>query len=154
MDSLQLFRLNRALLNNIAVVCYDRMISDVSSLHLQSLGLPESAAICSVKINKQMKRYVQTNTGKSTNFYQHSEAYMKGWEGQGKTSSPPNWLFQSSMLLKSLEEQCKGLYLTNVDGKYESKRAEGYVDDCNAVTADQKTQKLTHWRQFKKGCGI
>eukprot|EP00957_Ditylum_brightwellii_P055499 4205587-Ditylum_brightwellii.AAC.1 len=66
---------------------------------------------------------------------------MKGSKGQGKTSSPPNWLFQSSTLLKSLEDQCGGLYITSVDGKYESSRvAEGYVDDCDAVTADQRTQ--------------
>eukprot|EP00957_Ditylum_brightwellii_P096627 7359223-Ditylum_brightwellii.AAC.1 len=66
---------------------------------------------------------------------------MKGGEGQGKTSSLPNWLFQSSTLLKSLEDQCKGLYITSVDGKYVSNRvAEGYVDDCDAVTVDQQTQ--------------
>eukprot|EP00957_Ditylum_brightwellii_P029567 2234119-Ditylum_brightwellii.AAC.1 len=106
MDSLQLFRPIGALLNNDAVACCDMMIPAVSSLHLQSLGLPQSAAICSVEINKQMKHYVQTNAGESTNFYQYSEAYMKGGEGQGKTSSPPNWLFQSSTLLKSLEKQC------------------------------------------------
>eukprot|EP00957_Ditylum_brightwellii_P146687 11166125-Ditylum_brightwellii.AAC.1 len=45
MDSLQLFRLNGALLNNNVVACYDRMIPAASSLYLQSLGLPESAAI-------------------------------------------------------------------------------------------------------------
>eukprot|EP00957_Ditylum_brightwellii_P085559 6507818-Ditylum_brightwellii.AAC.2 len=94
MDSLQLFRLNRALLNNDAVACYVRMIPAVLSLHLQSLGLPESAAICSVKINKQMKHYAQTNAGESSEFYQHTRGYMKDGKGQGKTSSPPNWLFQ------------------------------------------------------------
>eukprot|EP00957_Ditylum_brightwellii_P134186 10230428-Ditylum_brightwellii.AAC.2 len=122
MDSLRLFRLNGTLLNNDVVVCYYRMIPAVSSLHLQSLGLPESATICSIKINKQMKHYVCTNAGESTEFYQHLEDYMKGGEGQGKTSSPPNWLFQSSTLLKSLEEQCDGLHLTSVDRKFESKQ--------------------------------
>eukprot|EP00957_Ditylum_brightwellii_P060488 4592815-Ditylum_brightwellii.AAC.1 len=34
---------------------------------------------------------------------------MKGGEGQGKTSSPPNCLFTNSTLLNSLEEQCTGL---------------------------------------------
>eukprot|EP00957_Ditylum_brightwellii_P030229 2288515-Ditylum_brightwellii.AAC.1 len=87
-----------------------------------------------------MKHHVQTNTGESTKCYQHSEEYMKGGEGQGKISSPPNWLFQSSMLLNSLEKQCTSLYLTSVDKKYVSECvAEGYVDDTNAVTADQCT---------------
>eukprot|EP00957_Ditylum_brightwellii_P135611 10341042-Ditylum_brightwellii.AAC.1 len=43
MDCFCLFRLNRAILNNDATVCYNRMIPEVTSLHLQSLGLPEEA---------------------------------------------------------------------------------------------------------------
>eukprot|EP00957_Ditylum_brightwellii_P123359 9406123-Ditylum_brightwellii.AAC.1 len=91
MDSLRLFRLNGVLLNNNAVACYDQMIS-------------------------AMKHYIQTSTGESSEFYQHTEEYMKRGKGQGKTSSLPNWLFQSSTLLNSLEVQCEGLYMTSVDG--------------------------------------
>eukprot|EP00957_Ditylum_brightwellii_P064967 4928442-Ditylum_brightwellii.AAC.2 len=104
MDSLRLFCLNVGLLNNDAVVCYDRMISAVSSLHLQSLGLPELAVKCSIQINKKMKHFFKKNAGKSKDFYQHTEEYMKGGEGQGKTSSLTNWLFQSSTLLTSLDK--------------------------------------------------
>eukprot|EP00957_Ditylum_brightwellii_P045596 3457856-Ditylum_brightwellii.AAC.1 len=57
MDLLWLFRLNGALLNNDAVACYDRMIPALSSLHLQSLGLPELAATCSVQLNKRMRHH-------------------------------------------------------------------------------------------------
>eukprot|EP00957_Ditylum_brightwellii_P083182 6324892-Ditylum_brightwellii.AAC.1 len=89
-----------------------------------------------------MKHYVRTSAGKSSEYYQHSENYMKGGQGQGKTSSPPNWLFQSLTLLKSLEEQCTGLYLTSIDKQYVSQQvAEGYVDDCDAGMADQRTQQ-------------
>eukprot|EP00957_Ditylum_brightwellii_P170630 12988119-Ditylum_brightwellii.AAC.1 len=94
MDSLRLFHLNGGLLNNNAVACYDRMIPALSSLHMQSLGLPEMAATCSVQLNKRMKHYGQTSAGESTEYYQHTEDFMKAGEGQGKTSSPPNWLFQ------------------------------------------------------------
>eukprot|EP00957_Ditylum_brightwellii_P064582 4900739-Ditylum_brightwellii.AAC.1 len=142
MDLLRLFRLNGALLNNDAVACYDRMMLALSSLHLQSLGLPELAATCSVKLNKRMKHHVRTSAGESVEHYQHTEDYMKAGEGQGKTSSPLNWLFQSSTFLKSLENQCSGLYLASVDKKYVSACvAEGYVDDCDAGTADQRTQQ-------------
>eukprot|EP00957_Ditylum_brightwellii_P087866 6691353-Ditylum_brightwellii.AAC.1 len=57
MDLLRLFRLNGALLNNDAVACYDRMIPALSSLYLQSLGLPELAATCSVQLNKRMRHH-------------------------------------------------------------------------------------------------
>eukprot|EP00957_Ditylum_brightwellii_P084959 6460520-Ditylum_brightwellii.AAC.1 len=117
------------------------MIQTLSSLHLQNLGLPDSAAVFIVQLNKKMKNYAQSSTRESSEYYQHSEEYTKGGKGQGKTSSPPNWLFQSSTLLKSLKEQCTGLYLTSVDQKYVSKQvAEGYVDDCDARTADQQAQ--------------
>eukprot|EP00957_Ditylum_brightwellii_P024595 1857760-Ditylum_brightwellii.AAC.1 len=89
-----------------------------------------------------MKHFVRTSTGESTKYYQHSEAYIKGSRGQGKTYSPPNWLFQSSTLLKLLEERCTGLYITSVDKKYVTEQfAEGYVDDYDAGTADQQTQQ-------------
>eukprot|EP00957_Ditylum_brightwellii_P068425 5195148-Ditylum_brightwellii.AAC.1 len=90
-----------------------------------------------------MKHHVRTNVGESVEFYQHSEVYMKGGKGQGKISSPPNWLFQSSTLFNSLEVQCEALYLTSVDGKYVSKwMVEDYVDDCNAAIANQRTQAV------------
>eukprot|EP00957_Ditylum_brightwellii_P065077 4936012-Ditylum_brightwellii.AAC.1 len=66
MDLLHLFCLNGGLLNNNAVACYDRMIPALSSLHLQNLGLPETAAKCSVQLNKKMKHYVRTNASKSS----------------------------------------------------------------------------------------
>eukprot|EP00957_Ditylum_brightwellii_P064782 4915810-Ditylum_brightwellii.AAC.1 len=89
-----------------------------------------------------MKHFVCTSAGESTEYYQHSQTHMKGGEGQGKTSSPPNWLFQSSTLLKLLEEQCTSLYITSVDKKYETEQgAEGYADNCDAGTADQQTEQ-------------
>eukprot|EP00957_Ditylum_brightwellii_P168597 12832769-Ditylum_brightwellii.AAC.1 len=89
-----------------------------------------------------MRHHVRTSAGESAESYQHTEDYMKAGKGQGKTSFPSNWLLQCSTLLKSLEDQCSGLYLTSVDGKYVSERvAEGYVDECDAGTADQQTQQ-------------
>eukprot|EP00957_Ditylum_brightwellii_P006007 455575-Ditylum_brightwellii.AAC.1 len=102
-----------------------------------------------------MKHYMCTNAGESTEFYQHLEDYMKGGEGQGERSSPSNWLFQSSTFLKSLEVQCNVLYLTSVDRKYESKQvAEGYVDDCDAVTADQQIQEGDMPEMIQEKCNM
>eukprot|EP00957_Ditylum_brightwellii_P184577 14057768-Ditylum_brightwellii.AAC.1 len=63
MGCICLFRLNGAILNNDASTCYDRMIPEVSSVHLQSLGLPDNATNCSVLINKNMKRSIKTTAG-------------------------------------------------------------------------------------------
>eukprot|EP00957_Ditylum_brightwellii_P183689 13991165-Ditylum_brightwellii.AAC.1 len=60
LDCFQLFRLNGAILNNNATACYDCMIPEVSSLNLQSLGLPETADKCSVLLNHNMRHYIKT----------------------------------------------------------------------------------------------
>eukprot|EP00957_Ditylum_brightwellii_P125799 9590237-Ditylum_brightwellii.AAC.1 len=57
MDCFRLFCLNRAILNNDAVACYDHMIPEVSSIHIQSLGLPKEAAKCSVLVNHKMQHH-------------------------------------------------------------------------------------------------
>eukprot|EP00957_Ditylum_brightwellii_P138409 10549555-Ditylum_brightwellii.AAC.1 len=62
-DCLKLFCLNSAILNNDATACYVHMIPELSSLHLQSLGLPEKAAKCSVLLNHGMKHHVKTQAG-------------------------------------------------------------------------------------------
>eukprot|EP00957_Ditylum_brightwellii_P204429 15339215-Ditylum_brightwellii.AAC.1 len=59
MDTLRIFRLNGALLNNDAVACYDRMIPELTSVHLQRLGLPAPAAQCSVKLNYDMRHNIK-----------------------------------------------------------------------------------------------
>eukprot|EP00957_Ditylum_brightwellii_P047531 3610259-Ditylum_brightwellii.AAC.1 len=59
MNSLCLLQINGAVLNNDAKACYHRMIPEVTSLHLQSLGLPPAAIKCSVLLNKNMSHFVK-----------------------------------------------------------------------------------------------
>eukprot|EP00957_Ditylum_brightwellii_P160912 12250978-Ditylum_brightwellii.AAC.1 len=102
MDCLRLFRLNGAVLNNDAMACYNQMIHEVTALHLQSLGLLSAVTKCSVLLNHNMTHYVKTSEGVSNNHYKHTLEYGKFGEGQGKASSPSNWLFQSSTILNAL----------------------------------------------------
>eukprot|EP00957_Ditylum_brightwellii_P067529 5126410-Ditylum_brightwellii.AAC.1 len=59
MDSLCLFQLNGAVLNNDTKACYDRKIPEVTSLYLQNLGLHPAAIKCSVLLNKNMSHFVK-----------------------------------------------------------------------------------------------
>eukprot|EP00957_Ditylum_brightwellii_P183182 13953204-Ditylum_brightwellii.AAC.1 len=90
MDCLRLFRLNGAVLNNNAMACYDRMIPEMTALHLQSLGLPRKATKCSVLLNYNMTYYIKTPKGVSTDHYKHTSEYGKFGEGQGKASTLSN----------------------------------------------------------------
>eukprot|EP00957_Ditylum_brightwellii_P010651 806401-Ditylum_brightwellii.AAC.1 len=91
MDCFRLFCLNRDILNNDAMACYDQMIPEVTSLHLQSLGLPEEAAKCSVLLNHNMRHHVKTTAGVPSEHYMHKPGNVKYGEGQGKTSFASNW---------------------------------------------------------------
>ena len=140
-DSICLLRLNGAILNNGAVACYDRMIPECTALHLRSLGLPEPATKSSVLLNHNMQHHVKTAHDISKTSYRHTRRYRKFGEGQGKTSSPSNWLFTSSTLLNALHSLCTGLFITSICKKFVSKRvAEAYVDDSDCTLADQRTQ--------------
>eukprot|EP00957_Ditylum_brightwellii_P135747 10352068-Ditylum_brightwellii.AAC.1 len=71
MDCFRLLRLNGTILNNDAAACNDRMIPEVSSIHLQSLGLPKEAAKCSVK------HHIKTTAGVSAANYKHEPGSEK-----------------------------------------------------------------------------
>eukprot|EP00957_Ditylum_brightwellii_P075663 5750041-Ditylum_brightwellii.AAC.2 len=77
MDSISLFHLNSAVLNNDTKACYDRTIPEITSLHLQSLGLPPAAIKCSVFLNKNMSHFVKMSEGLLTESYKHTDAFAK-----------------------------------------------------------------------------
>eukprot|EP00957_Ditylum_brightwellii_P144567 11012200-Ditylum_brightwellii.AAC.1 len=66
------------------MACYDRMIPEVTLIHLQSLGLPEEAVKCSVVLNHNMCHHVKTTAGVSREHYRHKPENKKYGEGQGK----------------------------------------------------------------------
>eukprot|EP00957_Ditylum_brightwellii_P208622 15358271-Ditylum_brightwellii.AAC.1 len=132
MDCFRLFHLNRAIINNDATACYDQMIPEVSSLHLQSLGLPEEAVKCSVLLNHNMRHHVKSTAGVSSEYYRHKHGNEKHREGQGKTFSPSNWLFQMSTMLGALHHLVLGINMFSVCKQYvEDCVAESFNDDAD-----------------------
>eukprot|EP00957_Ditylum_brightwellii_P172058 13099058-Ditylum_brightwellii.AAC.1 len=66
MDCMQLFQLSRAVLSNDAESSHNRMIPEVTAMHLQALGLPQQHATeTSVLFNHNAKHYVKTAAGVS-----------------------------------------------------------------------------------------
>eukprot|EP00957_Ditylum_brightwellii_P172591 13138808-Ditylum_brightwellii.AAC.1 len=72
-----LFCLNGAIFKNNAMSCYDQMIPEVTSLHLQSLGLPEEAVKCSMLLNHNMHHHIKTTAGVSSEHYRHEPGNKK-----------------------------------------------------------------------------
>eukprot|EP00957_Ditylum_brightwellii_P042865 3244402-Ditylum_brightwellii.AAC.1 len=82
MDSVCLFHLNGALLNNNAVACYNGMIPELTSVHLQSLGLPPNASKYSVKLNQDTQHHIKPTTGIANTYYSYSTEHPKYGKGQ------------------------------------------------------------------------
>eukprot|EP00957_Ditylum_brightwellii_P172294 13116311-Ditylum_brightwellii.AAC.1 len=82
-----------------------------------------------------MCHHVKTTAGITEDYYSHTTEIPKFGEGQGKASSPPNWLFLSSTLLAALHALCSSVFLLSISKRFTSKRvAESYVDDTDAIT--------------------
>eukprot|EP00957_Ditylum_brightwellii_P167279 12733965-Ditylum_brightwellii.AAC.1 len=141
-DLLRSYCLNGAIANNNATSCYNCMIQEVTDIHLQGLGLPKKATWCSVQINKQMRHHAKTSHGITTDLYTHRNTYAKYGKGQGETSSPANWIFQSSTILAALHALASGIVLCSTCGWLTSKQtAESYVDNTDCTYCGQTKQQ-------------
>eukprot|EP00957_Ditylum_brightwellii_P097145 7398290-Ditylum_brightwellii.AAC.1 len=80
--------------------------------------------------------------GVSREHYRHEPGNKKYGEGQGKTSSPSNWLFQTSTMLGTLNWLVLGINMFNVCKQYvENCVAESFVDDTDCTYLDQQDQQ-------------
>eukprot|EP00957_Ditylum_brightwellii_P129259 9860246-Ditylum_brightwellii.AAC.1 len=85
-----------------------------------------------------MKHFVKKNAGITEEFYKHEPTNKKFGQGQGETSSPFNWFFQSSTLFNALNYLCAGIHLFSVCWKFVEKHvAEAYVNDADCTYVDQ-----------------
>eukprot|EP00957_Ditylum_brightwellii_P072602 5517295-Ditylum_brightwellii.AAC.1 len=106
------------------------MIPELTAVHLQALGLPNNATTTSVKLNQKAKHHIKTTADVTDTFYQSTPDCSSFGEGQGKGSSPSNWLFTVSTLLAALHQLCTGVKLFTVFWNKKAERvADAYFDD-------------------------
>eukprot|EP00957_Ditylum_brightwellii_P016348 1229213-Ditylum_brightwellii.AAC.1 len=70
MDCIRLLRLNGAILNNDAAACYNRMVPELTTVHLKALGLPDNATKTSVLLNHRAKHHIKTTASVTEEYYQ------------------------------------------------------------------------------------
>eukprot|EP00957_Ditylum_brightwellii_P037028 2803640-Ditylum_brightwellii.AAC.1 len=68
----------------------------------------------SVLLNHNAKHHIKTKSGITKEHYQFTHDCPSFGEGQGKRSSPSNWLFQVSTLFAALHSLCTGVRLFSV----------------------------------------
>eukprot|EP00957_Ditylum_brightwellii_P159134 12111435-Ditylum_brightwellii.AAC.1 len=104
--------------------------------------MPENAVKTSVLLNHKAKHYVKTKAEVTTEYYQSTEDCLSYREGQGKVSSPSNWLFKVSTLLAALHSLCTGLKMVSAcKHKKANQVANTYVDGTGNMYVNEEKQK-------------
>eukprot|EP00957_Ditylum_brightwellii_P119166 9089796-Ditylum_brightwellii.AAC.1 len=106
MDCICLFRLNATILNNNAEAWYSHITPELTGMHLKALGLPNNAVKTSILLNQNTKHYIKTSDGVTKVCYQSIPDCPSFDEGEGKGSSPSNWMFICSTLVAALHNLC------------------------------------------------
>eukprot|EP00957_Ditylum_brightwellii_P189270 14405923-Ditylum_brightwellii.AAC.2 len=142
MDNIRLYCLNGAILNNDTESCYDCMILELAVLHLQALGMPKPAVKTNVLFNHKAKHYVKNDAGVTKEFYQSTPNCPFFGKGQGKSSSPANWLFTCFTLLIALEMLCTGMVMVSLCLRMRVEQVAGaYVDDTSNIYVSEEKNK-------------
>eukprot|EP00957_Ditylum_brightwellii_P197050 15012008-Ditylum_brightwellii.AAC.1 len=100
-----------------------------------------NATVTSVKLNQNAKHHIKTTAGVTDTFYQSMPDCLSFGKGQGKGSSPSNWLFTVSALLAALQNLCTGVKLFSVcHNKKAEKVADAYGDDTGNTDVNEEKQ--------------
>eukprot|EP00957_Ditylum_brightwellii_P090687 6907259-Ditylum_brightwellii.AAC.1 len=97
--------------------------------------------VTSVKLNQNAKHHIKTTAGMTDTFYQSTPDCPSFGKGQGKGSSPSNWLFTVSTLLSALHNPYTGVKLFSVCRSKKAERvADAYVDDTGNTYVNEEKQ--------------
>eukprot|EP00957_Ditylum_brightwellii_P165327 12588251-Ditylum_brightwellii.AAC.1 len=117
------------------------MILELTAVHLKALGLPDNTTKTSVQLNHRAKHHIKTTAGVTEGYYQSTTDCPLFGEGQGKGSSPSNWLFTVSTLLAALHQLCTGVKLSSVcKKKCTTQVADAYVDNTGNTYVNEEKQ--------------
>ena len=108
-------RRNMAKLQNDATVCYDRMVSNLTSLVSRSQHVPDNACKIQATALKEMKYKVITSLEISEDHYSNFTSFPIHRSGQGSGSAGTNWLFNSVPMMNLISKICQGLEVISPD---------------------------------------
>ena len=136
---------NMTKLQNDTTACYDRMISNLTSLVSRSYHVPDNACKIQAHVLKAMKYKVITSLGISEDHYSHSASLPIHGTCQGSGSSGTNWLLNSVPMMNLISQICNGLEIISPDKQITwTKHILGLVDDARQYSNDWKNNQMTN----------
>ena len=125
-------------LDDDAVACYDRILTELSEVEVQKWGLSQQAAQFTTKFLYNQQFYLKTVIGLSNKSYKHGANCRVQGSGQGIGRSGPRWTTSSDTISSIMSERCTGMEFSDPTGSIVVRR-NGYffVDDLDiGVTED------------------
>ena len=138
-DIVRLTKTVMATEENDAVGCYDRIVQQMVSLHLQRMGLALAVIICVCRTFDETKHYIRTAHGLSTTYYESTTSVPLFGAGQGTTVGPFFWLLIFSIIMEAFDSQMKRMSFQSPCQSISTMRyGDAFVDDTKfGVTAGQ-----------------
>eukprot|EP00957_Ditylum_brightwellii_P206499 15348714-Ditylum_brightwellii.AAC.1 len=126
-------RANAAFTDCDARACYNRMIAIVTGLALHKAGLPIKMSLLLIKALKQMRYYMNTAYGVSTETNQHSIKSPAHGSGQRATDAPSGWGFTLHLCLVQYNKKAyKWKICDPTEAILQVRNADMFVDDMTA----------------------
>ena len=134
--------------NNDMKSCFDRIMSHLATLNIQSYGMPSELASIMGDFLQFARYYVKTGTGVSTTSYTHNTNSPVFGTGQGSTASMYIWGTLVSRLVDIHERVGHGAAYSYPDGTTDDPLIDiviailSFVDDCNLSNTGAKYETV------------
>ena len=133
-------------LDDDAVACYDRILTELSEVEVRKWGVSHHAASFTTKFFYNQKFYLKTVHGLSDKSYHHSDTCRVQGSGQGIGWSGPRCTASSDTISAIMSDKCTGMGFTDPTGEITIKcNGDFFVDDLDigvtedAIRVDNKT---------------
>lgn len=109
--------------------CYDRIVDNITNICTRKYNIPQQVCVLVSNIKKQIKYYILTNKGRSTEYYRHAAHAPIHGSGQGSINAGTEWNFTSIPLMQLMGKKSKDCTIIRPSGKIWKQNIISFVDD-------------------------
>ena len=134
--------------NNDMTSCFDRIMSHLATLNIQSFGMPPEIAAIMGEFLELARYYIKTGIGVSKTSYSHTHDNPVFGQGQGSVASMYVWGMIASKLISIHEQHGYGALYSYPNGMDHGRHRDlviailSFVDDCNLSNTGAKHEDV------------
>ena len=130
-------------LDDDAVACYDRILTELSEVEVRKWVVSLHAAKFTTKFLHQKEFFLKTVHGLSNHSYQYSKKCRVQGSGQGIGWSGPRWTASSDTISEIMAKTCTGMRFTDPTGNIDIRRnGDFFVDDLDIGVTEEAVEDV------------